>query len=70
MVPEADLLLKGRVWERLLLSAFLPSFLPFCVGSSLLCVRAFPNRGKQGLLFVVVRGLLIAVASLVAEQKL
>ena len=34
------------------------------------CVRAFSSCGKQGLLFVVVRGLLIAVASLVAEHRL
>ena len=29
------------------------------------CTRAFSSCGEQGLLFVVVRGLLIAVASLV-----
>ena len=34
------------------------------------CVWAFSSCGKQGLLFVVVRGLLIAVASLVAEHGL
>ena len=34
------------------------------------CVRAFSSCGEQGLLFVVVRGLLIAVASLVAEHRL
>ena len=34
------------------------------------CPRAFSNCGKWGLLFVVVRGLLIAVASLVAEHRL
>ena len=34
------------------------------------CVRAFSSCGEQGLLFVVVRGLLIAVASLVAEHTL
>ena len=32
------------------------------------CVQAFSSCGKQGLLFVVVCGLLIAVASLVAEH--
>ena len=31
---------------------------------------AFSNWGKRGLLFVAVRGLLIAVASLVAEPGL
>ena len=32
--------------------------------------RAFSSCGERGLLFVVVRGLLIAVASLVVEQGL
>ena len=31
------------------------------------CMQAFSSCGEQGLLFVVVRGLLIAVASLVVE---
>ena len=34
------------------------------------CARAFSSCGKQGLFFVAVRGLLIAVASLVAEHGL
>ena len=34
------------------------------------CVWAFSSCGEQGLLFVVVHGLLIAVASLVVEHKL
>ena len=34
------------------------------------CVRAFSSCGEQGLLFVVVCGLLIAAASLVAEHGL
>ena len=34
------------------------------------CGRAFSSCGERGLLFLVVRGLLIAVASLVAEQGL
>ena len=32
------------------------------------CARAFSSCGEQGLLFVAVCGLLIAVASLVAEH--
>ena len=32
------------------------------------CTRAFSSCGEQGLLFVAVRGLLTAVASLVAEH--
>ena len=34
------------------------------------CTRAFSSCGEQGLLFVSVRGLLTAVASLVAEHRL
>ena len=34
------------------------------------CARAFSTCGKRGLLFIAVRGLLIAVASLVAERGL
>ena len=34
------------------------------------CTRAFSSCGERGLLFVAVRGLLIAVASLVAEHGL
>ena len=33
------------------------------------CARAFSSCGERGLLFVVVHGLLIAVASLVAEHR-
>ena len=34
------------------------------------CVRAFSSCGQQGLLLVVVQGVLIAVASLVVEHGL
>ena len=34
------------------------------------CTRAFSSCGERGLLFVVVRGLLIAVVSLVEEHGL
>ena len=34
------------------------------------CVQAFSNCGEKGLLFIAVRGLLIAVASLFAEHGL
>ena len=34
------------------------------------CVRAFSSCGERGLRFVAVHGLLIAVASLVAEHRL
>ena len=34
------------------------------------CMRAFSSCGERGLLFVLVHGLLVAVASLVAEHGL
>ena len=34
------------------------------------CTQAFSSSGKRGLLFAVVHGLLIAVASLAAEHGL
>ena len=34
------------------------------------CARAFSSCGERELLFIVVRGLLIVVASLVAEHRL
>ena len=34
------------------------------------CAWAFSSCGERGLLFIVVRGLLIVVASLVAEHRL
>ena len=34
------------------------------------CALAFSSCGEQGLLFVAVRGLLIAVSSLIAEHRL
>ena len=34
------------------------------------CTQAFSSCSQQGILFVAVRGLLIAVASLVAEHRI
>ena len=34
------------------------------------CAQAFSSCGERGLLFVAVHGILIAVASLVAEHRL
>ena len=34
------------------------------------CARGLSSCGEQGLLFIAVRGLLVAVASLVAEHRL
>ena len=41
-----------------------------CVLGLRCCARAFSSCGKRGLLFVAVRRLLIAVASLVGEHRL
>ena len=50
---------------------FLKIYYLFLVALGLCCcARAFSSCGKQGLLFVVVRRLLTAVASLVAEHGL
>ena len=51
---------------------FPPPFLYLFLASLGLCccVQAFSSCGEQGLLFVAVRGLLIAVASLVAVHGL
>ena len=49
-------------------------FLKFCLFLAALglpcCVRAFSSCGERRLLFIAVRGLFIAVASLVAEHGL
>ena len=48
----------------ILFDLFLAALGPRC------CTPAFSSCGERGLLFVVVHGLLIAVASLVAEHGL
>ena len=50
--------------KKKLIYLFLAALGPCC------CVQAFSSYGKQGLLFVAVCGLLILVASLVAEHGL
>ena len=45
-------------------------FLFLAAGGLRCCARAFSSCGERGLLFVAVCGLLIAVASLVAEHGL
>ena len=52
------------------INLFIYLFIFGCIGSLLLCARAFSSCGERGLLFVVVRGLLIAVVSLLAEHWL
>ena len=51
------------------LNFYLFIFIFGCIGS-FCCMQAFSNCGKRGLLFIVVCGLLIAVASLVVEHGL
>ena len=53
-----------NVFIYLLIYLFLAALGLYC------CPRAFSSCGEQGLLFVAVCGLLIAVASLVAEHRL
>ena len=61
----------GFYFFKLFFKDFFLSFFIFgCVGSLLLRAGFFSSCGERGLLFVAVRGLLIAVASLVAEQGL
>ena len=52
------------------INLFICLFLFLAVLGLRCCVRAFSSCGEWGLLFVAVRGLLIAVASLVAECRL
>ena len=52
------------------LSFFFLIYLFLAALGLLCCARAFSSCGEQRLLFVVVRGLLIVVASLVAEHVL
>ena len=49
---------------------FIYLFIFGCVGSLLLRVGLFISCGERGLLFVAVRGLLIVVATLVAEHRI
>ena len=65
------------VWGSLLISfTFFLSFFFFLINLFLAtlglccCAQAFSSCGERGLLFVAVRGLLIVVASLVAEHRL
>ena len=63
------------MWKRLILFFFFNKFIYliylFLAALGLLCCAlTFSSCGERGLLFVAVRGLLIAVASLVAEHGL
>ena len=54
---------KRRVFKKLI-NLFLAAFGLCC------CPRTFSSYGERGLIFVALNGLLIAVASLVAEHRL
>ena len=57
------------LFKIILFYDFICIFICDCAGSSLLCA-GFLQVWRGGLLFVAVHGLLIAVASLVAERML
>ena len=57
------------LFSNIILFFLIFNFIFGCIGSSLLCA-AFSICSKRGLLFVEVRGLLIAVTSLVVEHGL
>ena len=59
----------GKIYRHFFLKLFIYLFIFGYAGSSLLC-EAFFSCDEQGLLFVLVCGLLIVVASLVAEHRL
>ena len=59
---------KSLIHSELLFFKLINLFIFGCVGSSLLCAGF--RCSEQGLLFVAVCDLLIAVASLVAEHEL
>ena len=69
MLQHARFYLESRLFYKSPFF-FFNLFIFGCVGSSLLHVQAFSSCGERGLLFVVVRGLLIVVASLVVEHGL
>ena len=52
------------IFKKLFIYLFLAALGPHC------CTRAFSSCGERGLLFFVVHGFLMAVASLVAEHGL
>ena len=66
---------KSRCRESKVGNFFLNKFIYFiylflAVLGLCCCAQAFSNCGKRGLLFLVAHGLLIVVASLVAEHGL
>ena len=65
------LAMESQFHQRLIISFFFKLIYLFLAALGLhCCARAFSSCGEQGLLFVVVHGLLIVVASLVVEHGL
>ena len=60
----------SQLFFLLLLLKFLFIYFFFAALGLCCCAQAFSSCGEQGLLFVAAHGLLIAVASLVAEHGL
>ena len=58
-----------RLHSRIIFFAFLKSHLFLAVLGLCCCLKAFSSCGNQGLHFVAMLGLLIAVVSLVAKHR-
>ena len=67
-VYTEDFLGQGKYSYDCFFFYYIYMFLFLAVLGHCCCAQAFSSCGEQGLLFVVVHGLLIAVASLVAEH--
>ena len=57
-------------WPSVILTCFQDFFFFLAVLGLRFCARAFSSCGKQGPLFIVVRGPLTIAASLIAEHRL
>ena len=62
-IKSSEVLIHTTTWMKLFFLNLFLTALGLCC-----CARAFSSCGEQGLLSVAVRGSVIAVASLVAEQ--
>ena len=67
------LITRHQVFLKYILPNFLKDLFIYLFMASLglrCCVRAFSSCGERGLLFLVMRVILMAVASLIAEHRL
>ena len=67
------LITRHQVFLKYILPNFLKDLFIYLFMASLglrCCVRALSSCGEQGLLFLVMRVILMAVASLIAEHRL